>query len=90
MVVEAAWQATDDVARAAAIWQPISAEHVKKVLEDRLHEDVRSTILGHVQRCGSPSIYDRTLSTLTAATAVIQSRWNAANFVDDLTMADLI
>lgn len=50
--------------------EPISADYVKKVLEERLNEDVRITILGHVQRGGSPSIYDRNLSTLTAATAV--------------------
>ncbi|MGB1252444.1 MAG: 6-phosphofructokinase [Candidatus Promineifilaceae bacterium] len=49
---------------------PISAEYVKQIIEERLNEDVRITILGHVQRGGSPSIYDRNLSTLTAAAAV--------------------
>jgi 6-phosphofructokinase 1 len=43
---------------------PITSEYVKKVLEERLGEDARVTILGHVQRGGSPSAFDRNLSTL--------------------------
>ncbi len=50
--------------------KPISSEYVKTVLEDRLGEDTRVTILGHVQRGGSPSVYDRNLSTLIGAEAV--------------------
>ncbi len=42
---------------------PIAADHVKKVLEQRLQQDVRVTILGHVQRGGSPSAFDRILAT---------------------------
>ena len=49
---------------------PISAEYVRQVLEDQLHEDVRTTILGHVQRGGAPSAYDRTMSTLVGVAAV--------------------
>lgn len=49
---------------------PIEADYVKKVLEERLKEDVRVTILGHVQRGGSPSAFDRNLSTLVGAAAV--------------------
>jgi 6-phosphofructokinase 1 len=49
---------------------PIKAEHVRRVLEERLHEDVRVTILGHVQRGGSPSAYDRYLSTVLGCAAV--------------------
>jgi 6-phosphofructokinase 1 len=49
---------------------PISAEYVQKVLAERLHEDVRTTILGHVQRGGAPSAYDRTMSTLIGVAAV--------------------
>jgi 6-phosphofructokinase 1 len=48
----------------------ISCQYVKKVLEDRLNEDVRVTILGHVQRGGSPSAFDRNLSTLMGYAAV--------------------
>jgi 6-phosphofructokinase 1 len=50
--------------------KPITAEHVRQVLADRLHEDVRSTILGHVQRGGAPSAFDRWMSTLVGAAAV--------------------
>ncbi len=50
--------------------QPISAEGIKRVLEERLGEDTRITILGHVQRGGSPSAFDRWMSTLLGHTAV--------------------
>lgn len=49
---------------------PISSDYVKKVLEERLGEEVRVTILGHVQRGGSPSAFDRNLSTLLGYAAV--------------------
>lgn len=49
---------------------PISSEYVKKVLEDYLGEDTRLTILGHVQRGGSPSAFDRNLGTLLGHAAV--------------------
>ncbi len=49
---------------------PISSDYVKQVLEERLGEDTRLTILGHVQRGGAPTVYDRNLSTLTGAEAV--------------------
>ncbi len=43
---------------------PITTQHVREVLEERLGEDTRITVLGHVQRGGSPSAFDRNLSTL--------------------------
>jgi 6-phosphofructokinase 1 len=49
---------------------PISSAYVKHVLEEKLGEDTRVTILGHVQRGGSPSAFDRNLSTLVGAAAV--------------------
>ncbi len=49
---------------------PITSHDVKKVLEQRLGEDTRITVLGHVQRGGSPSAYDRIMSTLVGADAV--------------------
>lgn len=49
---------------------PISADHVRQVLEERLGEDTRVTILGHVQRGGVPSAFDRWMSTLLGYTAV--------------------
>ena len=49
---------------------PITAEHVRKILQERLNEDVRVTILGHVQRGGAPSAFDRYMSTLLGHAAV--------------------
>ncbi|MCC6169885.1 MAG: 6-phosphofructokinase [Caldilineaceae bacterium] len=49
---------------------PITCTYVRQVLEDRLGEDVRITVLGHVQRGGSPSAYDRILSTIMGVEAV--------------------
>lgn len=50
--------------------EPISCEYVKDVLENQLHEDTRVTKLGHVQRGGSPSAFDRNLSTILGSYAV--------------------
>jgi 6-phosphofructokinase 1 len=52
--------------------QPISCNYVKKVLEERLGEDTRITILGHVQRGGAPSAFDRYLATVSGYAAVEQ------------------
>lgn len=42
---------------------PITSSYVKQVLEEQLGDEVRLTILGHVQRGGAPSAFDRILST---------------------------
>ncbi len=49
---------------------PIPASYVRKVLEERLGEDTRVTILGHVQRGGAPSAFDRNMSSLCGTAAV--------------------
>ena len=49
---------------------PLTSAYVKQVLEERLGEDVRISILGHMQRGGSPSAFDRNLSTLLGYAAV--------------------
>lgn len=49
---------------------PIDAAYIKKVLVDNLREDVRVTVLGHVQRGGTPSAFDRNLGTLMGNAAV--------------------
>lgn len=49
---------------------PITSDYVKHALEDQLGEDTRVTILGHVQRGGSPSAFDRYMSTLLGYAAV--------------------
>lgn len=48
----------------------ITVEDIKHAIEVRLNEDVRITVLGHVQRGGSPSAFDRNLSTQLGAAAV--------------------
>jgi len=50
--------------------RPLSSHYVKEVLEHRLGSDTRMTILGHVQRGGSPSAFDRYLSTILGYEAV--------------------
>ncbi|VVC25288.1 ATP-dependent 6-phosphofructokinase,ATP-dependent 6-phosphofructokinase, eukaryotic- [Cinara cedri] len=49
----------------------ISSEMVKKVLVDQLQQDARITVLGHVQRGGSPSAFDRVLASRMGAHAVL-------------------
>lgn len=49
---------------------PITSAHVSKVLEERLGEDARVTILGHIQRGGAPTAFDRWMSTLVGEAAV--------------------
>ena len=50
--------------------QPITSEHVRQVLEAGFGESVRVTVLGHVQRGGSPSAFDRNLGTIMGHAAV--------------------
>ena len=50
--------------------QEISSNYVQQVLTERLGEDTRVTILGHVQRGGAPSAFDRNMSTLLGVEAV--------------------
>jgi 6-phosphofructokinase 1 len=50
--------------------RPIEAERVRKLLEERLGTETRTTVLGHVQRGGSPSAFDRTMGTLLGVAAV--------------------
>jgi len=52
--------------------KPITSEYVRQVLEDNLHEDARVTILGHVQRGGAPSAYDRWASTWLGYEAALE------------------
>jgi len=49
---------------------PISSDYVKQVLEEGLGAETRVTVLGHVQRGGSPSAFDRNLGTLLGHAAV--------------------
>jgi 6-phosphofructokinase 1 len=40
---------------------PITANEIKNVIEKELGYEVRISILGHIQRGGTPSAYDRIL-----------------------------
>ncbi|MEI2766312.1 MAG: 6-phosphofructokinase [Dermatophilaceae bacterium] len=51
---------------------PITSDYVRDLLRERLGEDTRVTILGHVQRGGAPSAFDRWMPTLVGAAAVDQ------------------
>ncbi|XP_050476585.1 ATP-dependent 6-phosphofructokinase isoform X6 [Bombus huntii] len=51
--------------------QPITAEKVHKVVVDKLQQDTRITVLGHVQRGGNPSAFDRVLGCRMGAEAVM-------------------
>jgi 6-phosphofructokinase 1 len=48
----------------------IGSTYVSQVLEQFLGEEVRVTVLGHVQRGGAPSAFDRNLGTLMGHAAV--------------------
>jgi 6-phosphofructokinase 1 len=50
--------------------RPISSEYVRQLLSEQLGEDVRVTILGHVQRGGAPSAFDRSMSSILGHAAV--------------------
>uniref|UniRef100_A0A8D8UX71 ATP-dependent 6-phosphofructokinase n=1 Tax=Cacopsylla melanoneura TaxID=428564 RepID=A0A8D8UX71_9HEMI len=51
--------------------KPITAEKVKEVVVENLKQDTRITVLGHVQRGGSPSAFDRVLGCRMGAEAVM-------------------
>ncbi len=49
---------------------PITSQQVKDIIESITGEETRVTVLGHVQRGGSPSAFDRNMSTLLGEDAV--------------------
>ncbi|CAF0941347.1 unnamed protein product [Brachionus calyciflorus] len=50
---------------------PIKSDYVKDIIKNRLKIDTRVTVLGHVQRGGSASAFDRVLATRMGAEAVL-------------------
>ncbi|VDP01178.1 unnamed protein product [Soboliphyme baturini] len=50
---------------------PITSEQIRQVIKERLHYDTRVTVLGHVQRGGRPSAFDRLLGSRMGAEAVL-------------------
>ncbi len=51
--------------------KPITSQYVKEVLEKKLGHDTRITVLGHVQRGGKPSAYDRAIGCRMGAAAAL-------------------
>ncbi|XP_034441668.1 ATP-dependent 6-phosphofructokinase, muscle type-like [Hippoglossus hippoglossus] len=51
--------------------KPITCELVKQLVSERLGFDTRTTILGHVQRGGTPSAFDRILASRMGVEAVM-------------------
>ncbi|XP_075853709.1 ATP-dependent 6-phosphofructokinase, platelet type isoform X2 [Microcebus murinus] len=51
--------------------KPITSEEVKQLVVKQLGYDTRVTILGHVQRGGTPSAFDRILASRMGVAAVI-------------------
>ncbi|KAJ3586958.1 hypothetical protein NHX12_013349 [Muraenolepis orangiensis] len=50
---------------------PITSDQIKKLVTDRLGFDTRATVLGHVQRGGTPSAFDRILGSRMGVEAVM-------------------
>ncbi|XP_043284111.1 ATP-dependent 6-phosphofructokinase isoform X1 [Venturia canescens] len=50
---------------------PITAEKIRQVVVEKLNQDTRITVLGHVQRGGNPSAFDRVLGCRMGAEAVM-------------------
>ncbi|KAM3862067.1 ATP-dependent 6-phosphofructokinase, liver type-like [Diretmus argenteus] len=50
---------------------PISSNYIKDLVVERLGYDTRVTVLGHVQRGGTPSAFDRILSSKLGVEAVV-------------------
>ncbi|XP_065742709.1 ATP-dependent 6-phosphofructokinase, muscle type isoform X5 [Phocoena phocoena] len=57
--------------------KPISSEDIKNLVVKRLGYDTRVTVLGHVQRGGTPSAFDRIL-TKDVTKAMVEKRFDEA------------
>ncbi|KAI7808607.1 ATP-dependent 6-phosphofructokinase, liver type [Triplophysa rosa] len=51
--------------------EPITSNYIKDLVVSRLGYDTRVTVLGHVQRGGTPSAFDRVLSSKLGVEAVV-------------------
>uniref|UniRef100_A0A8C5FN47 ATP-dependent 6-phosphofructokinase n=1 Tax=Gadus morhua TaxID=8049 RepID=A0A8C5FN47_GADMO len=51
--------------------KPITSDQLKQLVTDRLGFDTRTTVLGHVQRGGTPSAFDRILGSRMGVEAVM-------------------
>jgi phosphofructokinase-like protein len=66
------------------------ADALAELIEDRLGHETRTTVLGHTQRGGTPSAYDRIWATRVGVAAydlVLAERWGMMPVVKDGTVA---
>ena len=64
--------------------QPVTSQMVADLITERLGEDTRVTILGHVQRGGAPTAYDRWMPTLMGHAAALEVLGAEADHVSQL------
>src|SRR5690606_34791079 len=61
------------------------ADHLAPLIEEATGIETRSTVLGHLQRGGSPTAYDRVLSTrlgMAAADMAVAREWGRMAWLD--------
>ncbi|MDA8134287.1 MAG: 6-phosphofructokinase, partial [Desulfobacteraceae bacterium] len=68
--------------------------HLARQIEKQIDLEVRTTVLGHIQRGGSPNSFDRVLGTRLGSFAVdaaVQGKFGtmAALKIPDIVLADL-
>ncbi|MET4575702.1 6-phosphofructokinase [Ottowia thiooxydans] len=69
------------------------AHHLRALLEPRLRSEVRATVLGHVQRGGAPTPFDRVLATQFgnhAAQLVERGQFNRMVTLEHGTMSSIL
>ena len=67
--------------------KPITSSYIKTICSERMNLDTRVTVLGHVQRGGRPSAFDRVLATRMgseAAIALLEAKENTPAYVISL------
>uniref|UniRef100_A0A8C5CGQ4 6-phosphofructokinase n=1 Tax=Gadus morhua TaxID=8049 RepID=A0A8C5CGQ4_GADMO len=67
---DAVWRSSFDCFDLLA-GKPITSDQLKQLVTDRLGFDTRTTVLGHVQRGGTPSAFDRILGSRMGVEAVM-------------------
>ena len=69
--------------------EQITSQYVKEVLAEKINCEARITILGHVQRGGSPSAFDRYMSTVLGYKAVKIFHENSDNISNEAKIVGL-
>ncbi len=87
LVVRERVEDADDPVRLGGVGHYLAAE-----LQDRIESEVRTTVLGHIQRGGSPTAFDRILATnfgIFAADLVRKGRFGRMVALKDGTMSSI-